>query len=285
MFKKIHCIKIKSKVNNFFAKGELKMKKYCMWKDTEVKELFDFVATYNKSNKPLSTAFKNYANEHNRKPNSVRNYYYLELANLLENKQRTKKLGIDLSLHSKKQAKYFSKEETESTILQIENLCQKGYSVRKACLTIANGNIEEMVRLQNKYRAIKKQQCTKSNIISMPKRQNRLTDNEINSLFLGLVRLIKAQAKQEINISVKNEKEKANNILRQTILELANKDKQIENMKKQFELLKNDNNQNIKIIQKLRTENAKLNLNSKNSKLKKWAEKNLKQKNKEQKIN
>ena len=127
-----------------------------MWKDAEVKCLFDFVQEYNKSNKPLSQAFKDYAKKSGRKPNSVRNYYYLELSNLIENASRAKKLDIDLAWHSKKQAKFFSEEETNQAMKKIDELGKCGYSVRKACLTIANGNVEQMVRLQNKYRAIRK---------------------------------------------------------------------------------------------------------------------------------
>ena len=144
-----------------------------MWKDAEVKCLFDFVQEYNKSNKPLSQAFKDYAQKSGRKPNSVRNYYYLELSNLIENASRAKKLDISLAWHSKKQAKFFSEEETDQAMKKIDELGKCGYSVRKACLTIANGNIEEMVRLQNKYRAMtKKSQPKQSNVLTMPKRTN-----------------------------------------------------------------------------------------------------------------
>lgn len=251
-----------------------------MWKDAEVKCLFDFVQEYNKSNKPLSQAFKQYAQKSGRKPNSVRNYYYLELSNLLENNLRAKKLDIDLAWHNKKQAQFFSEEETNQAIKKIEELSKKGYSVRKACLTIANGNVEQMVRLQNKYRAVtKKSQPNPSNILTMPKRTNKLSDNEINSLFLGLVRLVKSQAKQEANLMLREDKEKANNMLRNAVLELANKDKQIENLKKQFELLKNENFSQTKTIQQLRIQNAKFIPSNKNNKLKKWTEKNIKSKN------
>ena len=255
------------------------MKKYCMWKDAEVKCLFDFVQEYNKSNKPLSQAFKDYAQKSGRKPNSVRNYYYLELSNLIENASRAKKLDISLAWHSKKQAKFFSEEETNQAMKKIDELGKCGYSVRKACLTIANGNIEEMVRLQNKYRAMtKKSQPKQSNVLTMPKRTNKLSDNEINSLFLGLVRLVKNQAKQEANLIMRDDKEKANNMLRSAILELANKDRQIANLKTQFELLKSENVNQNKTIQELRIQNAKFMPTSKNNKLKKWTEKNIKTK-------
>ena len=224
------------------------MTQYCLWKDEEVKKLFSFVEDYTKQGKSLSSAFKDFALKNNRKPNSVRNYYYLELNHLLENKSRAESLNINTSLHQKKQAKFFTQEETQNQMQQLLELKNKGYSVRKACLTIANGNIEEMVRLQNKYRSLLKNQpsyleklgYSNSNIIQMPQRKNKLSDNDINSLFVGLVRLVKNQAKQDANIAIKQEKEHANQILRKTLVELANKEKQLSILRKQFELLKDE---------------------------------------------
>ena len=152
------------------------MKEYCLWQDEEVKKLFDFVQNYTIQGKSLSLAFKEYALKNNRQPNSVRNYYYLELNNLLNNPQRTKLLDIDLSYHKKKTTKYFTEEEAKQQMQELINLINKGYSVRKACLTVGNGDLEQMVRLQNKYRSLLKNNpeflnnlnTQKSNIISMP---------------------------------------------------------------------------------------------------------------------
>ena len=71
------------------------MKQYCLWKDNEVKKLFGFIENYTKDGKSLSLAFKDYAVKNKRKPNSVRNYYYLELNHLLENKARANSLRTD----------------------------------------------------------------------------------------------------------------------------------------------------------------------------------------------
>ena len=260
------------------------MKPYCLWKDEEVMKLFHFVESYTLKGKSLSVAFKDYAFSNNRKPNSVRNYYYLELCNLIENTDRAKKLKIDITLHQKKQANFFSQEETNAQMKKILDLKNKGYSIRKACLTVANGNIEQMVRFQNKYRSLLKNNPeyldqlsgNKTNIISMPVRKQNLTDNEINSLFVGLVKLIKSQARQEANLNIKNEKERANEILRQTLVDLANKEKQLKILRKKFELLKNESLNMSKNIETLRAENAKLLQTDKHTKLKNWTEKNIK---------
>ena len=134
------------------------MKKYCMWKDAEVKCLFDFVQEYNKSNKPLSQAFKDYAQKSGRKPNSVRNYYYLELSNLLENTSRAKKLDISLAWHSKKQAKFFSEEETDQAMKKIDELgkCVPYYRKRKRR---TNGKIAKQISCNDKKITTQTIQC------------------------------------------------------------------------------------------------------------------------------
>ena len=128
------------------------MKNYSKWKDEEVINLFRFIEEGKKNNESLSKLFAGFAHKTNRMPNSVRNYYYTELKCLEEDENRRTRLGIDVNLHKKVEQKEFSQNETEQTIINILRLTSKGVSVRKACLTLANGDISEMVRLQNKYR-------------------------------------------------------------------------------------------------------------------------------------
>ena len=261
------------------------MTQYCLWKNEEVKKLFNFIENYVKQGKSLSFAFKDYALSNNRKPNSVRNYYYLELNNLLNNEKRVNELEINLSLHTKKQANFFTEEEVKTQMQKLIELKNKGYSVRKACMTLANGNIEQMVRLQNKYRSILKnnpqyfESLGNNNIIKMPERKSKLSENDINNLFLGLVRLVKNQAKQEANLFIKKEKEHANMIFRQTLVDLANKEQEINSLRKQFEVLKNETKKLNETVKTLRTENTKLK-SDKNDKLKKWIEKETKKQKK-----
>lgn len=263
------------------------MKKYCLWKDEEVKKLFSHIEDCTKKGICLTTAFKIYAESNKRKPNSVRNYYYAELSHLEENSQRRQNLGIDISLHQKTMPKYFSQDETNQQITQILKLYHQGYSIRKACLKIANGNIDQMVRLQNKYRTVLKKQPEiiqnieknlenvgieikklPTNIISMPSRKTNLSESDINSLFMGLVKLIKNQAKQEYSTLSQKQHELANNSLRQMMLSISEKEKQIESLRKSFELLKNENQAYEQKILDLRTENANLRKLSSNQKMK-----------------
>ena len=232
------------------------MKKYCKWKDDEVKSLFSHVEKCTQKGETLSQAFMSYAKMSGRKPNSVRNYYYAELAALGDDTAKQLSLGISLENHPKSSPNFFSEEEAKNSMAQIDNLLKKGYSVRKACLTLAKGDIAQMVRLQNKYRTMNKKQPEQtfpSNVIAMPQKTMRLTDAEINSLFLGLVKLIKTSAKQELGLTFQKETESANAALRQTLVNLSNKEQQYEKLKKSFDLLKMENHKLDEKMKQLRT--------------------------------
>lgn len=232
---------------------------YSMWKDEEVKKLFAFMEDGKKRNIPLSVLFKNYAKAFERMPNSVRNYYYAELSNLQTNPERVKLLDIDLSIHKKCEQVPFDKAETKKMISEILRLIAVGYSVRKACLKLANGDISTMVRYQNKFRTVESKQqelikeckkeladkgfnmdTPKTNVIRMQPKQIKLADNEITSLFLGLVKLVKKQAMDEANITLKKEAEFANDTLRKTLVELAGKNLELKELRKQFKVISSE---------------------------------------------
>ena len=123
-----------------------------IWSNQEVKDLFKAVEEIKGSSQPLRKAFIMHAEKYSRMPNSVRNYYYHEIDNLTNDKTRLKKLAIDLSKHKKNNINYFSEEEEQSLMNKIDMLVKQGSSVRKACLTLSNGDVGQMLRFQNKYR-------------------------------------------------------------------------------------------------------------------------------------
>ena len=246
------------------------------WKEFEIKKLFTLVEDYKKQNLSLSKCFSTYANLTNRKPNSVRNYYYQELSFLENNPDQCKKLKIDITKHLKVVGKSFTKEETNELIKNIINLTNKGYSVRKACLELANNDVNEMVRLQNKYRSViskdseilnnclsnlkekgvfKKQP---SNITVLPVRKNKLNDNDIQSLFLGLVNIVKKTAEENANTTLKKQLQEANNNLRKTLVELTKKEIEILNLRKEFKMLSTKNDTLTKQLSYLKIKTAQL---------------------------
>lgn len=254
------------------------MKIYSRWKDEEVKKLFDFIENGRKNNVPLIKLFSQYAHLTGRKPNSVRNYYYIELEALQEDESRTKKLGIDLSIHKKNDQKEFSDDETRELVMKILQMTSKGISVRKACLTLANGDITQMVRFQNKFRTVVVKQkelfdeClsklqTKDtkyiskrpdNVIAFRNNKTSLTDSDINSLFLGLVKLVKKQATEQATKNQEIEITRANNMLRKTLVSLRQKEDEIKSLQKNFKLLSKENEKLSEEIKLLRGKNAEL---------------------------
>lgn len=226
-----------------------------IWADTEVKDLFQYVEEVRKNNSPLKQAFVLHARKYGRAPNSVRNYYYHEIDKLAGDKNRASRLKIDLSHHSKSEVNYFSQEEELLLMNQIDQMVKAGYSVRKACLTLSNGDVDKMLRFQNKYRNYLAKNSNKSNIIKFSKKKKEiLTESDINSLFMGLVRLVKRTAVEELSDKMKEERESSNYLLRKALVDLNKKEKEIKDLKSQFLQLKQENVKLNESIMKLRCE-------------------------------
>ena len=254
-------------VNNF-EKGEFMMQS--KWSNVEVKKLFQTVEKYKNENKSLLDAFKEFAKKSNRKPNSVRNYYYLEIRELSQNIERQKKLGIDLSNHKVNFSDKFSEEETKSLIKEILRQKCMGVSVRKSCLNLADGDLSKMVRFQNKFRNISAtnrklyEQCLselkieglgikseKRNVVYMKPQERKLSDEDVNSLFLGLINLVKKTAIENVEKSLVSETEFANTTLRQTLSKLSQAEKTVSTLSSELSSLQIEN-------KKIREENILL---------------------------
>ena len=211
-----------------------------IWENEEVKELFFEVEQCKKQQKALKNAFIVHAKKFNRKPNSVRNYYYHEIDNLSNDSARANILGVDLKEHQKTHFDAFEKESEEELFEKIEELVKGGKSVRCACLTLSGGDLNLMTRYQNKYQNMKRKIQRKDNIIPFRKSTHMLSDADINSLFMGLVRLIKRSALEEVNSK--------NPVLEKAFLDLSKKDRELSILKSEFENLKK---QNMILVQRL----------------------------------
>lgn len=211
-----------------------------IWNDNEVKSLFEEVLKCKKAKMSLKNSFETHGKIFHRKPNSVRNYYYKEVDNLTKDKDRCQKLCIDIEKHKKAHFNFFEKEESENVMQEIEELTSQGLSVRSACFKLSGGDLAQMTRLQNKYQNMKKS-ISDEKIIPFRKKQKLLTDADINSLFLGLVKLIKKNAVDEYLEKSGEEKNSATILLRKTYEDLNNKDKQIFELKTEFDRLKKEN--------------------------------------------
>ena len=89
----------------------------------------------------------------------------------------------------------------------------------------------------------------KDNIIKFKKR-TKISDSEINGLFLGLVKLIKKVAIEDASAFSEIEKRKVDNILQDNAILLSQKDVEIEKLKSENLYLKKQiKSKNLKILQ------------------------------------
>lgn len=222
------------------------------WAVDEVRELFKLVC--DKNDKSLLQVFEDYAIKTNRKSLSVRNFYYkvLDLVN------KDSEIASILNIEGVISNSHFSVEDTE-TLLRTLLKNEKNISVRRACLELANGDSKLMIRYQNKYRNALKQnpemvekildelraqnirvrKVNFNNISVMPTPKKLITDKEIQSLFWGLVRLVKKSAEEDIELNLKQEAEFANTALQNSLIDLRRKEMLIKELKEQNKILEN----------------------------------------------
>lgn len=237
------------------------------WTDLQIKDFFDFVAENLKNNVSMLDIFKKYGIKTQKNALYLRNFYYQQLKVFNQNKQISQKLNIDLSVFKVQNFKHFSKHQEMELKNKIDNMLQKGYSVRKACAMLSDGNIKQMLRLQNKYNKIKKSNNTNSinthtnkilfaktntnqyqscQIINFPTMQNKLkkqtlNDEEIKALFMGLVKLVKENAKENNSQNMQLFLEQTEMQKRREIVLLKQKQTEIDNLNKKIADLQQKN--------------------------------------------
>ncbi|MEG1752173.1 MAG: hypothetical protein RR140_03425 [Clostridia bacterium] len=224
------------------------------WTDEQLKKLFWQIEVAKKNNKNLLKTFEDFAKVNNKQKFSVRNYYYEKVKMFMQNKLLAQKFGINLSVHAKQNKIKFSQTDSKNLITEIEKQTAKGISVRKACYNLSNGDMNQMVRFQNRYRLEKK--C--NNIIKMPVTvaQQQLTESDVNSLFLGLLKLVKENAQKSAESKFKMEINETSNVLRKAIVNLEIKEKEMTNLNNEVKNLNKEKNQLITKIEQMRASSA-----------------------------
>jgi hypothetical protein len=223
---------------------------YSKWKNSEVIKLFNFITDCRQKNIPLIRAFDEYSTFTGRKPNSVRNYYYQELKELEKNSSRKDLLGIDISAHKKQEFKEFTEKEEYDLAFFILQKRRQGRSVRSSCIELSRGDVSVMIRYQNKFRSLIKQNPTliesinkkldeiegvktvTGKVLNFPKANpakinGKLSDEELKGLFMGLVKLVKKSATLEISSTLKAECNYLGKNLRHTLVAMSKKQKAI----------------------------------------------------------
>lgn len=112
------------------------------WKDEEKLLLWDEIKKAHKIGAPLKRVFETVAQRTGRKPNSVRNYYYMKVKETGEIEKKPSTF------------KPFTKEEIYTLLRTLLGAAAAGESIRGASLRLANGDKTLMLRYQNKYRSL-----------------------------------------------------------------------------------------------------------------------------------
>ena len=146
--------------------------------------------------------------------------------NKLNNNLLKKQLKSDNLLKNELKNKYFNKKHLNNAFLGNFSDFERG---------------EKQEENYNKFSQKKPFQNNlknSGNLIVMPKKQALLSDSEIESLFLGLVKLVKKSAKDNAEATSLLQLKNANQSLRQTIKALVDKEREFEALSKQFETVK-----------------------------------------------
>ncbi len=118
------------------------------WSDEETAQLWQEVRACNTGALPLRVAFDNLAQKTGRKSNSIRNYYYAAI------KSGQAPGGVP----TQRSAPFvpFTGEEIDQLLEKVLTAQGQGVSVRACVTTLADGDKQLALRLQNKYRALLK---------------------------------------------------------------------------------------------------------------------------------
>lgn len=183
------------------------------------------IAVMTKKNEKIGDVFHKFAKKWDIGENSVRNLYYSELNRLTYDADYRTRIGINISQLQKTNFVFFEEGEKVELLINILSSVEKGESVRSVCMRLADNDINLMIRLQNKYRAMLKNERAfvekivqandlKSPFVKLPnnvisisdaKSSSILSEKEITGLFNGLVRLIRNNSINEISSALTSE--------------------------------------------------------------------------------
>ena len=224
------------------------------WDLAKIAELVKIVN--NSQYKRKIDAFGEFANKYNVNVFSVRNFYY-KLIDLSNNDLAVDRLLNKAKIQLQKTSHFDINGERE---LLFNLLRSDMGSVRNACFKLSNGDKKGAIRLQNKYRNLLKNKpqmvqevCCKlrknniktrldaeqdlgNNILLIPEQKinkKSITKEDIEALFLGLVRLVKNSVYEE-EFDRQNVLKKE---LEKTTIELKRKDILLQELREQNEAI------------------------------------------------
>ena len=113
------------------------------WREDEIDRLWDEIRRANEQGQPLRSVFEEMGDQLGRKPNSVRNYYYMRL-----------RAQDHDAMRRAEPFETFTENEVRALVRSVLMLRGQGKSVRAAVMELAQGDHARMLRYQNKYRAV-----------------------------------------------------------------------------------------------------------------------------------
>ena len=113
------------------------------WREEEIDRLWNEVRRANESGQPLRAVFEQMGETLGRKPNSVRNYYYMQLRG-----------REGAALRRAAPFETFTEEEVRALVRNVLSARARGQSVRAAVMALSGGDHARMLRYQNKYRSV-----------------------------------------------------------------------------------------------------------------------------------
>lgn len=118
------------------------------WSSEEDKLLFEEVKKAREAGRSLKSAFDRMENLTGRKSNSIRNYYYVRI--------RDEDIMNTYSECVEKPSSFipFEESEVKSMLKRLLSDQAKGISVRASTMALGNGDTTTMLRFQNKYRSV-----------------------------------------------------------------------------------------------------------------------------------
>ena len=113
------------------------------WQQEETVRLWQEIEQAATTGEPLRSVFERMGEELKRKPNSVRNFYYMQLRS-----------RPDGSMRRAAPFELFSQEEIRALVREVLISKGRGESVRSCVMRMSGGDEKCMLRLQNKYRSV-----------------------------------------------------------------------------------------------------------------------------------
>ena len=115
------------------------------WHEDEIDQLWRQIQAANESGQPLRSVFERMGETLGRKPNSVRNYYYMQM-----------RPRDGRAVRRAAPFETFSEQEVHDLVRGVLAAQAQGQSVRAAVMTLSGGDHSLMLRYQNKYRSVLK---------------------------------------------------------------------------------------------------------------------------------